>query len=277
MAIPLRAQLQPPAALLFDWEGTLVDTAQGIWRALNEALCTVHGAALPWEVFQGWAGLSFEDMVLRLRARSLDVASGGHNSLANEEAAARLRSVVQDCLKRARPSVQPGALDVLRWGRAVRCPMAVVSNASGAALRLQIHQMGWQPFFFAVVGAGDCAARKPSPAPLQQALQGQGLMPSHRIWFVGDSPSDWACAQQAGCRAIVLGAHGAQVGVPGEGTKDETRCVDRGKASLAEVPQGGECVQDVPWTEGAHGCLHVADLGDLYAGLQMLAPLPLSQ
>jgi phosphoglycolate phosphatase-like HAD superfamily hydrolase len=82
--------------------------------------------------------------------------------------------------------------------------MGVVSNKKSAILNDEINFIGWQSYFDTIIGSGDAPADKPSPEPLNLALKRMALVPSLTIWFIGDSPVDWACAQQSGCRPFSI-------------------------------------------------------------------------
>ena len=97
---------------------------------------------------------------------------------------------------------------------AASLPLAVVSNKQGPILRREAEHLGWAPRFRALVGAGDCAADKPDPAPMQAALAAVGQGASPEVWYVGDTRLDMEAARRAGVSAVLLGDAAHDGGVP---------------------------------------------------------------
>jgi len=82
--------------------------------------------------------------------------------------------------------------------------LGVVSNKLGSFLRSEADQLGWTSLFGALLGATDAIRDKPDPAPVFLALEGSGIKPSQKVWFVGDSAVDLQCAHQSGCVAVLM-------------------------------------------------------------------------
>ncbi|MFM7612013.1 MAG: HAD family hydrolase, partial [Alphaproteobacteria bacterium] len=110
----------------------------------------------------------------------------------------------------------PGAAMALEAG-AGRLPMGVVSNKQGPLLRAEALHLGWDRHFGPLIGAGDAAADKPSPAPILMALDALGLSPAPDIWYVGDTALDMQAARAAGVRAVLMGdaAHDGGIAATG--------------------------------------------------------------
>jgi len=181
----------PPKAVLLDWDGTLVDAWGAIHRAMTETLLE-HG-------LETWPAEE-----TRRRIRSLKEyfpqAFGERWDAARIAFRDRYRAVHLQELR-----VLPGALDLVRAAGALGVPIAVVSNKTGEALRLEAAYLGWNAHFHRLVGSGDAPRDKPDPAPVSVALEGTGIAPGARVWLVGDSPIDVACATAAGCLPVVVG------------------------------------------------------------------------
>lgn len=97
-----------------------------------------------------------------------------------------------------------GAEDLLRFLCQEKIPLFVVSNKKGSVLRKELDYLSWTRYFDAVVGAGDCAEDKPSPLPVYEVLSRAFLKPSKNTWFVGDSLVDVHCAKKSGCTPIFV-------------------------------------------------------------------------
>jgi phosphoglycolate phosphatase len=102
------------------------------------------------------------------------------------------------------------SFSLLSWIHSLQIPMAVVSNKEGYHLRKEVKDLGWQDYFYCVVGSNDAQKDKPSPTPLLYALSRRSIEPGPRVWFVGDSVVDMVCAKQAGCSGVAMGKAGAR-------------------------------------------------------------------
>lgn len=194
----MSAHLPPPAAILWDWDNTLVDAWRGVQAGMNAALRAFGMPEWSLEEVRARARLSLRDafpaifgaewerardaFYAEVRARHLEFVT----PLAGTEAA----------LRAARP-----------W------PLGVVSNKQGPILRAEAGHLGWSGFFAALVGAGDAEADKPHPAPIFMALRELGVAPGPAVWFVGDTGVDMEAARAAGCTAILIGDAGHDGGV----------------------------------------------------------------
>lgn len=179
-----------PAALLFDWDNTLVDAWAGIVAALNEVFAQWN--LPPWTVQQGRE---------RIRGSMRDSFPPLFGPTWPDAVAAfgpAMRRVHLDHV--AALAGTEAMLDIAgTW------PVGVVSNKPGGFLRAEVEHLGWQGRFRAVVGAGDAEADKPHPAPILHALATIGVEAGPAVWYVGDTALDMQTAHAAGCTAVLLG------------------------------------------------------------------------
>ena len=188
--------LKKPAAVLFDWDGTLVDTLEGI-RAAHDHVRVSFGQK-PWTdaEFHEHIVWSARDLFPRLYGDQWEKAHElfyGH--------------VKENHLRHLKPL--PGARDLLQLLRSLNIPAAVVSNKKHEYILKEVEHLGWQDFFFLVVGAGVAARDKPAADPILWALERAAQpFPPATVWFVGDTEADLKAAAAAGCPSILL-THGA--------------------------------------------------------------------
>lgn len=181
-----------PKAVLFDWDNTLVDTMPLICDSINHALA--HFGFDPW---------SRQEIQQKTQHSAKDSLPGYFGDRW-EEALTVYRDFYQkNHLDLLKPLT--GAADLLDILTEQKIPMALVSNKVGSTLRLEVQHLGWQGYFLSQIGSGDAAHDKPSPDPALLALQTLKIPSSQDIWFVGDAPVDWQCAQAAGCWPIPIG------------------------------------------------------------------------
>lgn len=181
-----------PHAIIFDWDNTLVSTMEVICNALNHTLKTFNKPLISFDQAYQNTHQSPQDSFLELFGTDAS------------EAMVIFYKFIQELPMEERFSPLPGAENLLEKIKRASIPMGVVSNKKPDVLRAEINFIGWQNYFRTVVGAGEAIADKPSPAPLNLALKRMGLDPAPTIWFIGDSPIDWACARQSGCKPLSI-------------------------------------------------------------------------
>ena len=181
-----------PDYLIFDLDGTLLETRADIARAVNFAL-EAHGLPrLDPTVITGFVG----DGVGRLVDRSL-VAAGADPGLAPGVVQALLAFYLDHPVVDTRP--YPGleaALDALP-----AVPLAVVSNKPGEICRRILAHFGLLARFGAVLGGDWGGPRKPDPAPLREAAARLGR-PGPGGVMIGDSEVDVRAGQAAGLLTV---------------------------------------------------------------------------
>jgi phosphoglycolate phosphatase len=180
----------PPAALLYDWDNTLVDGWAGITAALNAAFARFD--LPPWTVADSRARvrLSFRE--------SFPALFGADWERARDIFLTELRARHLDHV-----TPMPGAVQALAAGRP--WPQGVVSNKNGAFLRAEVDHLGWTGHFGAVIGAGDAAADKPYAAPILLALDCLGRAADRSVWYLGDTALDMQTARAAGVTSVLVG------------------------------------------------------------------------
>jgi phosphoglycolate phosphatase len=182
-----------PALVLFDLDGTLVDTAPDIARALGVALAEAGVAPPPLETVKRMVGDGARELVRRALAAAGDVA--------REEAVlgrfiASYRENV--CLEsRLYPGVAAG-LASLRAGGAA---LAVVTNKPGDLARALLGQLGVAASLEAIIGDGDGFPRKPDPAAALSVMARVGASAARTV-VVGDGLPDMRLGRALGALTV---------------------------------------------------------------------------
>ena len=187
----MSTRLPPPRAVLFDWDGTLVDNWGVIHGALNDVL---EAWGMP-----RWTREEAMERISRSQRDSFPTLFGPRWQEAREAfyrgfEARHLADMV----------VLPGAADLLSTLTETGLVLGVVSNKQGGYLRRESTHLGWNRHFHSLVGAGDAARDKPSADPVHLALASTGIAAGPDVWFVGDSSTDVATAHASGCTAILV-------------------------------------------------------------------------
>ncbi|MBI5526735.1 MAG: HAD-IA family hydrolase [Deltaproteobacteria bacterium] len=185
--------------VIFDLDGTLVDSRRDIAASVNHMLGVYNVPLLPLEVIERYVGSGAENLVRRSMgeaAARFDIA----------EAVRAFRAHYLDhCLDttRAFPGI-PGLLSALK-DRGVS--LAVVTNKPTAMMHRILGGLDLARFFDVVLGGDDVAAMKPDAGPARQVLSRTGTKPEQAL-MVGDSAVDVAFARSAGMKCVVVGYGG---------------------------------------------------------------------
>jgi phosphoglycolate phosphatase len=182
--------------LVFDLDGTLVDSSRDIAAAVNAALGRVAPGAAPLSL---GAVLSFVGEGARLLVeRSL--RHSGLDLTADEVLPVYLECYRERLLDTTR--LYPGMSEALL--ALAGTTLAVLTNKPGDMSRTILEGLGVFPLFARVWGAGDVPARKPDPAGLHRLMDELGV-PADETWMVGDSPTDVGVGRAAGVRVAGVG------------------------------------------------------------------------
>jgi phosphoglycolate phosphatase len=181
--------------VIFDLDGTLVDTARDIVGAVD-ALLAEYGRA-PVGLAAGCAMIGDGARVLVDRAFA---ATGGPPD-DREAALARWFEIYgADIARHSRP--YPNVRETLAALRARGLKLAVCTNKAGGPARQLLEALDLAAQFDAIVG-GDVPHRKPDPRHLTLAAELLGLQPNACL-MVGDSPNDAAAAKAAKMKLVVV-------------------------------------------------------------------------
>ena len=184
------------SALVFDLDGTLVDSLDDLAAALAATLAEIGAPALPRDSVRGMIG----DGTRALVARAL-AASNLPASLLDELYARFLAHYEAAPAVLTRP--YPGVIETLRAFREEGRRLAVCTNKPQRATLAVLRGTGLDGFFVAVIGGDVLAVRKPDPAHLLAALDGVGATPLDAI-MVGDNEHDVAMAKAAGVPVVLV-------------------------------------------------------------------------
>jgi pyrophosphatase PpaX len=177
--------------VLFDLDGTLVDSGAMILASMRHATRTVLGREIPdAELVARVGSTHLRDQMLGLdadRADELVRAYRAHNE--------PLHAALQPCA---------GVLDVLERLRAEGRRLGIVTAKRHVTVRLAFDVCPIGEFFDTIVAADDTERHKPDPDPVLLALERLDAHPADTA-YVGDAPFDVESAKGAGVYAIAVG------------------------------------------------------------------------
>lgn len=172
-------------AILFDWDGTLLNSFES--------------DACAYEAMFAETGIAWGRDELKLHYspnwHRVYIAAGIPEPLWPEA-----DRMWRAAYARQRPQLLPQARRVLHR-LAQSYELGIVSSGTRSRIRKQIARFDLSACFAVCVANEDFPRRKPHPGPLRLALGRMGYQPSQAL-YVGDSPEDVEMAQRAGVRAI---------------------------------------------------------------------------
>jgi phosphoglycolate phosphatase len=192
---------QPLAAVLFDLDGTLLDTAADIALALNRTLLEYGCTALAEREVRSMIGRGAPILIERAAAaqgRAIDAATRSAMLERFFHHYGELEELNQD-------SAQPfaGAAALLRALHDAAVRIAVVTNKQHRFAAALLARRGLDGWVDAVVGGDTCARRKPDPQPLLFACESLKVAASNTL-MVGDSVNDVHAARAAGIPVVCV-------------------------------------------------------------------------
>lgn len=174
--------------IVFDLDGTLIDSAPDIHAAANLMLAGEGAASLDLKTVTSFIGNGLPKLVERaMRARG--IAMSEH---------ARLDKVMLDFYDRDPATLTrlyPGLDSLLPGLKAAGHRLGVCTNKPEAPTRTILDVFGITELFDVIIGGDTLPVKKPDPAPLKAAFEALGE--GARL-YVGDSEVDAECAERAG-------------------------------------------------------------------------------
>jgi phosphoglycolate phosphatase len=195
-------------AVIFDLDGTLVDSAKGIAAALDVVRAGRGMGPVGLDDVRRWVSLGAEELVAN--ALGATPASAGSNLAAFRSAYAKVPADPDD--------LYPGTLDVLRALAERGFRQGVCTNKPQALAANIIEGLGLGAFVSVVVGGSPDLRPKPHPESLHLVMDRLKTAPTACL-YVGDSEVDAETAQLAGVPFVLVG-HGYAIG-----PQDQIKCI----------------------------------------------------
>jgi phosphoglycolate phosphatase len=182
--------------VIFDLDGTLIDTAGDLADAMNHALALAGHAPVAAARVRHLVGHGARAMLAQ------GFAENGEPSLSASEldrhVGAFLDYYLANIARRSRPF--PGAIEAIDALLGLGARAAICTNKREGPARLLIETLGLSDRFATIVGMDTTTAAKPDPAPVRLCLARTGAT---RGVFVGDSDTDLRAAANAGLPCLI--------------------------------------------------------------------------
>ena len=222
----MAASLPSPSLVVFDLDGTLIDSAPDLCAAVAAALQQVGLPPHNVDAVRRMIGEGQRVLIERAVARA-----GGGEGVNIDDVLRRFRQYYSDHLV-VHTTLYPGARETLQFlAQQARLPVCLATNKPGSWARRIIDHFALLPYFSHaenVLGEDDVGARKPDPRLLQVHCNSIGVPPDQTL-LVGDSAIDWQTAQRFGCQFAYC-----SFGFGDESTMEQIRA----SQARVDVPQG---------------------------------------
>ncbi len=181
--------------LIFDFDGTLIDSVPDLADATNAMLTTLGKDTYPLDTIRNWVGNGSRMLVERALVGKIEVLE---DELTVEEAD-HAEQVFFDAYKNlsdsktvAYPNVDSG----LRQLKEAGYTLALVTNKPIRFVPKILESFGWTSLFDMVLGGDSLTTKKPDPAPLLHVCDKLGVMQDKAV-MIGDSRNDILAGQNA--------------------------------------------------------------------------------
>ena len=194
--------------LLFDIDGTLMLSGGAGMRSMHRVAGRMFGADFSWQGVDPQGNL---DPLIFAEALALNGVDGEqHHDAFRDSYLQQLRHELH--AHRDQVRVMPGihaALALLRQRAETRrdVVLGLLSGNYAQAVPVKLASIDVDPSWFEITAFGDEAATRPALLALAmskyEALHGEAADPQ-RVWIIGDTPRDVACAHAHGCRCLAV-------------------------------------------------------------------------
>ena len=189
-------QLLMGVGVIFDLDGTLIDTAGDLAASMNHVLCENGREALAPETVRHLVGFGAKRMLAD--GFGLD----GGETMDPAEMDSHVSMFLEHYTANIAVSSRPfdGVMDAVETLRKSGARVAICTNKREMLARQLIGELGLSDIFTVIVGADTSTAAKPDPAPVRFCMEELAV---ERAVFFGDSDTDIRASSAAGLPCLV--------------------------------------------------------------------------
>lgn len=193
------ARVAVPQAVLFDLDGTLVDSVPDLTRCVNAGLSSVDQPSVHEHEVRTWVGNGANRLLHRALTGQLNGVAP-HATHSTAMATFNAHYAAEPCRS---SRLYPGALATVIALAAGGVRLGCVTNKPHRFTLPLLDLLGLGRYFASVVGGDSTPQLKPDPLPVLTALAQLGT-PAGRSLLVGDSRIDMAAGRAAGVATVAI-------------------------------------------------------------------------
>lgn len=191
-------QLSAFDLLLFDLDGTLVDSAADITAAVDDTLLARNWPAAGVERVRSWIGNGSRKLIERA---VLFATNSSDTELLNAVHDEFLAHYTQH--NGANTSLFSGAREFLQHCQTINKKMACITNKPELLAKALLQQLNLDSYFSIIIGGDTFPQRKPDPTALLHCCE-QLTTSIERTLMIGDSETDVKSARNAGMKVLCV-------------------------------------------------------------------------
>lgn len=184
-------------SVLFDLDGTLIDSSEDLARAANEMLSSMGRPLVPLSDVESWIGHGLPQLINRCLTLEFDGTAPKQEF--DQGISCFRRSYLETGFTKTR--LLPGALALLDSLRTTGYRVGLVTNKDTIPTEAVLKHLELRPFFDVVICGDTLSVKKPHPEPLLHAVQ---VLDSKGSWMIGDSETDARSSLAAGIQFIAV-------------------------------------------------------------------------
>ncbi len=187
--------------LIFDLDGTLIDSVPDIAVATNKMLADLGKQTFSEDNIRHWVGNGSRKLIERALDHTIEDKESITTSLIDNAEQLFFQHYQQDCANKtvAYNDVDNGLRTLKNYG----FTLALVTNKPMQFVPSILAYFNWQDLFSVVLGGDSVREKKPSPLPLNYVCEKLNISPQNAI-MIGDSKNDIFAGQNAGMKTIGL-------------------------------------------------------------------------
>ena len=188
--------------LIFDFDGTLIDSVPDLADATNAMLTTLGKETYPIETIRNWIGNGSRMLVERALVGDVTVPEGALTQ-AEADHAEQIFFEAYKNLSGSKTVAYPDVDSGLKQLYAAGYTLALVTNKPIRFVPKILESFGWQDLFSEVMGGDSLPVKKPDPAPLLHVCDALNVSVAQSV-MIGDSRNDMLAGQNANMDTLGL-------------------------------------------------------------------------